>query len=168
MSLVEYIINSRKDLLSDEHIKANIEDSLYEICEREHASCNSQCPIYNHDNSHLELTDERLSIKSQLRHILSETDVKVAVTNYVKENHKYEQEMVINNILTIINKILEVYPEEVAIIRKHSATITQGTLTSSAIKHIAEAEKGNLYYVYKAMNCPYFKSGKAMLEKLIK
>lgn len=28
----------------------DIEDELYEICDREHASCNGECPVYEKNN----------------------------------------------------------------------------------------------------------------------
>ncbi len=43
-NLIEKLINKEK--ITDE----DIEEELYDICDREHASCNEICPMYNLKN----------------------------------------------------------------------------------------------------------------------
>ncbi len=36
----------KKTINKEEIIDKDIEDELFEVCDREHASCNNECPVY--------------------------------------------------------------------------------------------------------------------------
>jgi hypothetical protein len=54
MSLVEYIVYKRKELLEDKKLKKEIENELLCICKRvEYTNCSEACPVYKSNGSHL-------------------------------------------------------------------------------------------------------------------